>query len=95
MVSGFSRIYLQSSATSIPLSKLADQEGMQGWRLAVMREQMIPEGHDDMADQRRLISKKGGNSSLQAAPILIHLGFQTVQGIKIKNSSNGSPKGHA
>ena len=40
----FKRI-LQSSATSIPLFKLEDQERMQGWRLAVVREQMIPDGY--------------------------------------------------
>ena len=42
---GIFKKLLQSSATSIPLSKLEDQERTQGWRLAVVREQMIPDGY--------------------------------------------------
>ena len=36
---------LRSSAKSIPLSKLRYPARTRGWRLAVMREQMIPDGH--------------------------------------------------
>ena len=45
-----------------------------------------------MADQRRLISEKGGNSSLQAAPILIHTGFPNVQWLKMKKTQAKIPR---